>query len=134
MEHVFLGPKFSHNQCLEAIKAREEKPVWKLMDDPATEAANLLSKGNVVAWFQGRMEFGPRALGCRSILGCPGIKGISDRINEQIKYRERRRPFCPSILDTVAQDLLQTDHPAQYMTYTFKEAEHWKNCIPEVVH
>ena len=134
MEHVFLGPQFSHDQCLKAIKARKEKPAWKIMDDPATDAAHLLAKGNVVAWFQGRMEFGPRALGCRSILGCPSIKGVSDRINKQIKYRERWRPFCPSILDTIAQDLLQTDHPAQYMTYTFKVAEHWKSRIPEVVH
>jgi len=87
-----------------------------------------------VAWFQGRMEFGPRALGARSILGCPSIKGVSDRINEQIKYRERWRPFCPSILDTIAKNLLQTDHPAPYMTYTFNVAEHWKSRIPEVVH
>ncbi len=134
MTHVFLGPEFTHDQCLTAINKREEKLSWNILDDPAKEAAQLLAKGNVVAWFQGRMEFGPRALGCRSILGCPSIKGVSDRINEQIKFRERWRPFCPSILDTVAEDLLQTDHPAPYMTYTFEVAEHWKDRIPEVVH
>jgi carbamoyltransferase len=80
------------------------------------------------------MEFGPRALGSRSILGCPSISGMADRINEQIKYRERWRPFCPSILDRVAGDILQTKHPAPYMTFTFDVAEHWKPRIPEVVH
>ncbi|MDH3935511.1 MAG: carbamoyltransferase, partial [Gammaproteobacteria bacterium] len=87
-----------------------------------------------VAWFQGRMEFGPRALGNRSILGDPATKAIADRINEQIKYRERWRPFCPSILDRVAGEILQTDHPSPYMTFTFDVAESWKSRIPEVVH
>ena len=80
------------------------------------------------------MEFGPRALGARSILGCPNSPGIADRINEQIKFRERWRPFCPSMLDTVAKDILQTEHPAPYMTITFEVAEHWRERIPEVVH
>jgi carbamoyltransferase len=59
---------------------------------------------------------------------------VADRINEQIKYRERWRPFCPSILDTVAEDMLQSKHPAPYMTFTFNMAEHWKPRVPEVVH
>ena len=59
---------------------------------------------------------------------------MADRINAQIKYRERWRPFCPSILDTVAEDILQTDHPSPYMTFTFDVAESWKERIPEVVH
>ncbi|MCK5311515.1 MAG: hypothetical protein KAJ62_05370, partial [Desulfobacteraceae bacterium] len=142
MDHVYLGPEFTHEQCLSAIKTRidsqnknaDTELTWKIMDDPSKDTAKILADGNPVAWFQGRMEFGPRALGCRSILGCPSIKGISDRINEQIKYRERWRPFCPSVLDTVAEDLLQTKHPAPYMTFTFEVAEHWKKRIPEVVH
>ena len=98
-------------------------------------ASLRLLRGRVaLSWFQGRMEFGPRSLGCRSILGCPNAPGIADRINEQIKFRERWRPFCPSILDTVAADILQTNHPAPYMTITFDVAEHWKSRIPEVVH
>ena len=80
------------------------------------------------------MEFGPRALGNRSILGDPSTAAIADRINEQIKYRERWGPFCPSMLDTVAEDILQTDHPSPYMTFTFDVAESWKSRIPEVVH
>ena len=97
-------------------------------------AADLLARGEVVSWFQGRMEFGPRALGNRSILGNPASRGTADMINAQIKYRERWRPFCPSMLDTVAPDILQTNHPTPYMTFTFDVAEHWKSRIPEVVH
>ena len=97
-------------------------------------AAKILADGNPLAWFQGRMEFGPRALGNRSILGAPNTAGIADRINEQIKYRERWRPFCPSMLDRVAPEMLQTDHPAPYMTFTFDVGEGWKERVPEVVH
>ena len=90
--------------------------------------------GNPVAWFQGRMEFGPRALGGRSIIGCPSATGVADRINHQIKFRERWRPFCPSMLDTVAPQMIKVDHPAPFMTFTFEVSEEWKTRVPEVVH
>jgi predicted NodU family carbamoyl transferase len=86
------------------------------------QIAKILADGNPVAWFQGRMEFGPRALGGRSILGCPSVPGVADRINEQIKFRERWRPFCPSMLDTVGPQMLGSDHPAPFMTFTFEVA------------
>ena len=134
MEHVYLGPSYTNEQCIAACKACEHNPQWELLDDAPVRAAELLASGNPVAWFQGRMEFGPRALGNRSILGDPATGAIADRINEQIKYRERWRPFCPSMLDRVAKDILQTDHPSPYMTFTFDVAESWKARIPEVVH
>ena len=134
MRHVYLGPKYDNDACLQAIEAREETCHWRRMDNPVEETADVLAAGNPVAWFHGRMEFGPRALGGRSILGCPNSPGIADRINEQIKFRERWRPFCPSMLDTVAPEILQTDHPAPYMTITFEVAESWHERIPEVVH
>jgi carbamoyltransferase len=134
LEHVYLGPSYTTEECIAACREHPGKPKWQLIDDAAQWGADILAKGNPIAWFQGRMEFGPRALGCRSILGCPSVKGIADRINEQIKYRERWRPFCPSVLDKVAEDILQTHHPAPYMTFTFDVAQHWKSRIPEVVH
>ncbi len=134
MRHAYLGPSYTTEQCIEACKAHERPPQWEVLDDAVSKAADILAAGNPLAWFQGRMEFGPRALGNRSILGVPNIPGIADRINEQIKYRERWRPFCPSMLDTVAPEILQTDHPAPYMTITFDVAEPWKDRIPEVVH
>lgn len=134
MQHAYLGPSFTNEACIAACETHPEKPTFIRVEDGAKKAAELLAQGHPLAWFQGRMEFGPRALGCRSILGDPSYPGVADRINAQIKYRERWRPFCPSMLDTVAEDILQTDHPSPYMTFTFDVAEHWKNRIPEVVH
>ncbi len=134
MEHAYLGPAFSTEACIAACESHPKKPKFKKVKNFPKKAAELLAAGNPLAWFQGRMEFGPRSLGCRSILGDPSHPGVADRINAQIKYRERWRPFCPSILDRVAEDILQTSHPSPYMTFTFDVAEHWKSRIPEVVH
>lgn len=134
MKHVYLGPRYTTEQCIEACEDHSQQPMFEQRDDIIEKAAELLAAGNPVAWCQGRMEFGPRALGGRSILGCPSFDGIADKINEQIKFRERWRPFCPSILDTVAADMIQTDHPAPYMTITFEVSEEWKQRVPEVVH
>ena len=134
MNHVFLGPGYSNAECLAALNARSEPVSWEQLDDVSTRTAQLLADGHPVAWFQGRMEFGPRALGARSILGCPSAPGIADRINAQIKFRERWRPFCPSVLDRIAKDIIQTDHPGPFMTITFDVAAKWKQRIPEVVH
>jgi carbamoyltransferase len=134
MEHAYLGPRYSNARCIEAIEASGAPLAHRRLEDPPRAAAELLAAGHPVAWFQGRMEFGPRALGSRSILGCPSAVGIADRINEQIKYRERWRPFCPSVLDRIAAEIIQTDHPAPFMTITFDVAHEWRDRIPEVVH
>ena len=134
MKHVYLGPAYSTQDCIAACQTHAGKPRWELLENPSVKAAEILADGHPLAWFQGRMEFGPRALGNRSILGDPSFSGIADRINAQIKYRERWRPFCPSMLDRVAADVLQTTHPSPYMTFTFDVADHWKARIPEVVH
>ena len=134
MEHVYLGPSYTTQQCIEACERYTQPVSWQYLNDVCADTAKILADGNPVAWFQGRMEFGPRALGNRSILGSPNHSGVADRINAQIKYRERWRPFCPSMLDKVAPEILQTDHPSSYMTFTFDVAESWKSRIPEVVH
>jgi len=134
MEHVYLGPAYTTEQCIEACEQYEQPVKWQRMTNVTAETAKILADGNPVSWFQGHMEFGPRALGNRSILGSPSHPGVADRINAQIKYRERWRPFCPSMLDTIAPEILQTDHPSPYMTFTFDVAESWKSRIPEVVH
>ena len=134
MEHVYLGPAYSNEDVIAACARHPAQPKWQKIDDVPAHIAKVLADGNPVAWFQGRMEFGPRALGGRSILGCPSAPGVADRINEQIKFRERWRPFCPSMLDTVGPQMLGTDHPAPFMTFTFEVAEGWKERVPEVVH
>jgi carbamoyltransferase len=132
MQHAYLGPEFSHEQIEAALVKRGIN--FEKCASITDVASDLLARGEVVSWCQGRMEFGPRALGNRSILGNPVSRGVADKINAQIKYRERWRPFCPSMLDTVAPDILGTQHPSPYMTFTFDVAEHWKPRIPEVVH
>lgn len=134
MEHAYLGPSYNSAECIAACEAHPNKPNFTKVENFPQKAAELLAAGNPLAWLQGHMEFGPRSLGCRSILGDPSYPGVADRINAQIKYRERWRPFCPSLLDTAAADILQTNHPASYMTFTFDVAEKWKSRIPEVVH
>ena len=138
MEHVYLGPRYSNEEVIAVCQAHPEKPRWEKVGAGDTAVpqriAKILADGNPVAWFQGRMEFGPRALGGRSILGCPSVAGVADRINAQIKFRERWRPFCPSMLDTVGPQMLQSGHPAPFMTFTFEVAEEWKARVPEVVH
>lgn len=134
MQHAYLGPAFTSDECVAACKAHPNQPIFTKVDNFPQKAAEILAAGHPLAWLQGRMEFGPRALGCRSILGDPSFPGVADRINAQIKYRERWRPFCPSMLDKVAPEILQTNHPAPYMTFTFDVADSWKSRIPEVVH
>ena len=138
MEHVYLGPSYSNEDIIAACARHPAHPQWQQIANGDIEVpkqiAKILADGNPVAWFQGRMEFGPRALGGRSILGCPSVPGVADRINEQIKFRERWRPFCPSMLDTVGPKMLGSDHPAPFMTFTFEVAPGWKERVPEVVH
>lgn len=132
MQHAYLGPEYTSDEIEAALKKRGVR--YEKCASITDVGSELLAKGEVVAWFQGRMEFGPRSLGNRSILGNPASRGVADMINAQIKYRERWRPFCPSMLDTVAPEILQTNHPTPYMTFTFDVAESWKKRIPEVVH
>ncbi len=134
MSHVYLGPRFDSAACEAAVAARGQSLETRRLEDVPGSTAELLAAGHPVAWFQGRMEFGPRALGARSILGCPSVPGIADRINAQIKFRERWRPFCPSMLDRLAPEVIGTDHPAPFMTITFDVADGWRARIPEVVH
>jgi len=131
MQHAYLGPEYSNDEIEAALRKRSIRYDQVAIIDVVSD---LLAQGEVVAWFQGRMEFGPRSLGNRSILGNPSLKGVSDLINSQIKYRERWRPFCPSILDRAAPEILQSAHPSPYMTFTFDVAEKWKSRLKEIVH
>ncbi|MBT9528873.1 MAG: carbamoyltransferase, partial [Pseudomonas sp.] len=134
MEHVYLGPEYSNEDVIAACARHAHKPQWTQIDNMPQRIAQIMVDGNPVAWFQGRMEFGPRALGGRSIIGCPSVPGVADRINAQIKFRERWRPFCPSMLDTVAPKMFKIDHPSPFMTFTFEVNDEWKQRVGEVVH
>ncbi|MEM7262369.1 MAG: carbamoyltransferase C-terminal domain-containing protein [Planctomycetota bacterium] len=130
--HAYFGPDLNTDEIVAASRHRELK--MKRVEDTPAVAAEILATGEPVAWCQGRMECGPRALGHRSILGHPGYLGVADTINEQIKFRERWRPFCPSILEERGAEILGTDHPSPFMTYSFEVTPEWRERIPEVVH
>ncbi len=132
MKSVYLGPSYTGPE-IEASLQRSGIS-YKRSVDIEKEAAKLISEGKIVGWFQGRMEFGPRALGNRSILGNPMLSGTSDRINETVKFREKWRPFCPSILREYSNDIIGLDVDAPFMTLSFKVTDGWKNKISEVVH
>ncbi|MDD5681685.1 MAG: carbamoyltransferase C-terminal domain-containing protein, partial [Candidatus Omnitrophica bacterium] len=132
MKHAYLGPEYTDDEIKTMLDTYKIPYEYKM--DIVETAADLLAKGEIVAWFQGRMEYGPRALGNRSILSNPSVKGISDKINSIIKFREKWRPFCPAILKEYAKEILDTDHPSPYMTFSFTVNEKWRDKIKEVVH
>lgn len=134
LKHVYLGPQYTLDECLAACEPFNDKIHITRCEDIVAATADILADGNPVSWFQGRMEFGPRALGNRSILGDPSHPSIAELINLQIKFRERWRPFCPSIAPEIATEMLQTEHPSPYMTFAFKVSDDWKKRVPEVVH
>jgi carbamoyltransferase len=115
MHGSYLGPRFARDEIkaeLDTLGAR-----YTEMDDGAmlTNAAELLDDENVIGWFQGRMEFGPRALGGRSIIGDPRSAKMQSIMNLKIKYRESFRPFAPSVLAERVAEYFEQDVPSPYM-------------------
>jgi carbamoyltransferase len=134
MRHVLYGPKYSDAEIVRELNAggvsSERLDEQELIDRTARELAN----GKVVGWFQGRMEFGPRALGGRSILADPRRKDMKDILNARIKLREPFRPFCPSVLAERAGDYFETDYPSPFMVQAYKIKPHQRALIPAVTH
>ena len=111
----YLGPEFSDEE-IEKFLTGNNYPFKKFNEAETIEkTAELLAGENVVGWFQGRMEFGPRALGNRSILGDPRSSDMQKKMNLKIKYRESFRPFAPSVLEEKVSDYFEIDRPSPYM-------------------
>ena len=102
----------------------------KILDVTSEEIKN----GNVVGWFQGRMEWGPRALGNRSILAHPGYPNMKDILNARIKHREWFRPFAPSVLVERQSELFEQDHPSPFMLHVYKIRHEWRERLSAVNH
>ena len=116
----YLGPEFSA-ACIESSLKSTGMNYKKLERQPLLDAvAANIARGNVVGWFQGRMEWGPRALGNRSILAHPGLPDMKDILNARIKHREWFRPFAPSILAEYQHEYFQHDHPSPFMLHVYK--------------
>ncbi|MEL6863738.1 MAG: carbamoyltransferase C-terminal domain-containing protein, partial [Bacteroidota bacterium] len=116
MQASLLGPAFENHQVI--AMARKFKAPYKQYDDfevLCQEVAGELAEGKAVGWMQGRMEFGPRALGARSILGDPRNPEMQKKLNLKIKYRESFRPFAPSVMVEESQKYFDLDGPSPYM-------------------
>jgi carbamoyltransferase len=115
MQGGYLGPKFDETQIREQLDAAGAK--YRLLDpqEVLSHTAAALADEKVVGWFQGRMEFGPRALGGRSIIGDPRSAKMQSVMNLKIKYRESFRPFAPSVLEERASDYFELQKPSPYM-------------------
>jgi carbamoyltransferase len=120
MKNSYLGPEFSDSRIESDLK-KANLGYRKLERQPLLDAvAEQIAAGNVVGWFQGRMEWGPRALGNRSIVAHPGLPDMKDVLNARIKHREWFRPFAPSILVERQSEYFEYDHPSPFMLHVYK--------------
>ena len=131
-ENVYVGPSYSNEKIIKFLDSNnikyerfEKQPLLK-------KTAQLISTGNIVGWYQGKMEWGPRALGNRSILADPRNASMKDILNEKIKHRESFRPFAPSVLEEYASEYFDIDVPSPYMLMVAKVKK--PEIIPAVTH
>jgi carbamoyltransferase len=132
MRHGYWGPMFDDDAIEKALltyKIRHTKS-----GDPAATAAQLLSDGKILGWFQGRMEFGPRALGSRSILADPRDPEMNAKVNNAVKFREWWRPFAPSFKKEAAPEYLESAYDSPFMILTAQVRPEKRSVIPSVTH
>lgn len=138
MSHVYLGPKFSESIVEECLNEWSGSIDFFRSKCVERDAAQLLAEGRVIGWFQGAMEYGPRALGNRSILASATDADINRWLNQRMK-RNEFMPFAPSCLYELADDVFEipSDHhkyPAEFMTITFRMKPQWIDVAPAVAH
>lgn len=134
MEHVFLGNEYS-NEEIESILKSHNLPFKKLSDgELIAHSSQLIAGNNVIGWFQGRMEFGPRSLGNRSIIADARNKENWQKVNLKIKFRESFRPFAPTVLEERVSDYFELDRASPYMLLVADTKPEKRGEIPAVTH
>ncbi len=135
-EHAYWGPEFSDADILAALNGLKENLLWERKTRIETTVAQNLAAGKVVGWFQGRMEFGPRALGNRSILADPRDAAMKDRINAKVKRREAFRPFAPAVPEDDAHNYFDMTgmRSSPFMLFTVPVRNEKRSVIPAVTH
>jgi len=120
LSSIYTGPNYSDDEATDTIQSTglEYTNFRNRFEDLVEAVVDRLTEGKVIAWFQGRMEFGPRALGARSIIADPRIPGMRDRLNSLVKKREEFRPFAPAVLEDVAKNHFELDSPSPFMLST----------------
>jgi carbamoyltransferase len=132
MRHAYLGPEFD-DAAIETT-LRTYKLRYTPLNSPAETAAELLSRGKILGWFQGRMEFGPRALGSRSILADPRDPEMNAKVNNAVKFREWWRPFAPSLKTEAASEYLESATDSPFMILAAQVRPEKRSVIPSVAH
>ncbi len=134
LKNAYLGSEFSDSRIQSALQnaGLESRKLDRvaLLD----AGAEQIAAGNVVGWFQGRMEWGPRALGNRSIVAHPGLPNMKDVLNARIKHREWFRPFAPSILANYQHEYFEHDHPSPFMLHVYKIRQDKRESLCAVNH
>ena len=120
LKNSYLGPEFSDALIESGLKKAGLRYRKLERESLLSQVAEEIGTGNVVGWFQGRMEWGPRALGNRSIVAHPGLPNMKDVLNARIKHREWFRPFAPSILAEYQHEYFEYDHPSPFMLHVYK--------------
>lgn len=134
MEHAYTGPEFSKHE-IESVLRSKGIAARELDDCQLTRtAAQAIADGKVIGWFQGRMEFGPRALGNRSIVVDPRRAEMKDILNARVKKREPFRPFAPSILESRVGEYFEQTHPSPSMLMVYQVRPEKRGLIPAVTH
>lgn len=134
MEHAYTGPEFANERVAQVVKNSGLK-FQELENRGLTQAAaRAIADGNIVGWFQGKMEFGPRALGNRSIVVDPRRSDMKDILNARIKKREPFRPFAPSILEEKVGDYFEHTHPSPTMLMVHQVRKEKRSLVPAITH
>ena len=139
MEHAYWGPSYTQEQIRSAVEAShlrgEGTEISQLPEEViAKEAAKEIADGKILGWFQGRAEWGPRALGNRSIIADPRRPDMKDVLNARIKHREMFRPFAPSILAEATNEYFEKSYPSPFMTQAYSVRTEKRSTIPAPTH
>jgi carbamoyltransferase len=134
MEHAYTGPAYGDDEYAAALSAAGLQA--ERFDDDVLfpRVAERIASGDVVGWFQGRMEFGPRALGNRSIVADPRRPDMKDVLNARIKHREPFRPFAPSVLAHRTAEWFEQDYPSPFMVLVYKVKSDKRGAVPAITH
>jgi carbamoyltransferase len=134
MRDAFLGQEYSEGDVRSALDEAGVSYVRHERESLVREVVDEIAEGRVIGWFQGRMEWGPRALGNRSILTHPGYPKMKDILNARIKHREAFRPFAPSVLADRQAEIFEKTHPSPFMLHVYKIKPEWRERLSAVNH
>ncbi|HEY0704372.1 MAG TPA: carbamoyltransferase C-terminal domain-containing protein [Candidatus Acidoferrales bacterium] len=139
MDHAGWGPQFNPQDIRRAVEkfrgASDDLEISELDETALVQAtARHISEGRILGWFQGRVEWGPRALGQRSILADPRRPEMKEILNRRIKHRETFRPFAPSILEEATNEFFEKTHPSPFMTFAYNVRQEKRSVIPAPTH